>query len=172
MSMPIEHERRQFLWYFLYLCWDRPKNQECPATFDKIGQKQKSSSPPNHRMLAPTMQRYQRYQSGHRISQLRFPDSALLRPVYEVGRRGFAALRDDEFLGGPVGEQRRDFGTVLALLAFAGAFRSSNRQAESPSRGKVFFHLRGDQPPLDRSDHRSPKKQIKIIPENWGPPNR
>ena len=24
MSMPIEHERRQFLWYFLYLCWDRP----------------------------------------------------------------------------------------------------------------------------------------------------
>ena len=42
MSMPIEHERRQFLWYFLYLCWDRPKNQECPAAFDKIGQKQKS----------------------------------------------------------------------------------------------------------------------------------
>ena len=24
MSMPIEPERRQFLWYFLYLCWDRP----------------------------------------------------------------------------------------------------------------------------------------------------
>ena len=25
MSMPIEPERRQFLWYFLYLCWDRPE---------------------------------------------------------------------------------------------------------------------------------------------------
>ena len=25
MSMPIEPERRQFLWYFLYLCWDRPR---------------------------------------------------------------------------------------------------------------------------------------------------
>ena len=24
MSMLIEPERRQFLWYFLYLCWDRP----------------------------------------------------------------------------------------------------------------------------------------------------
>ena len=24
MSIPIEPERRQFLWYFWYLCWDRP----------------------------------------------------------------------------------------------------------------------------------------------------
>ena len=28
MSMPIEPERRQFLWYFLYLCWDRPGHQK------------------------------------------------------------------------------------------------------------------------------------------------
>ena len=36
------------------------------------------------------------------------------------------ALRD-ELLGGPVGEQRLDFRTVLVQLAFAGAFRPSDR---------------------------------------------
>ena len=69
--------------------------------------------------MALTMQRYQ---NGHRISQLRFLDSALLHPINEVGRRGFVALRD-ELLGGSVGEQRREFRTVLVQLAFTGAFR-------------------------------------------------
>ena len=40
----------------------------------------------------------QMYQNGHIISQLRFPDSALLHPVCEVGRRRIVALRD-ELLG-------------------------------------------------------------------------
>ena len=44
----------------------------------------------------------------------------------EVGRRRIVALRD-ELLGGPVGEQRLDFRTVLVQLAFAGAFRPSDR---------------------------------------------
>ena len=56
----------------------------------------------------------QRYQDGHRISQIRFLD-ALLHPVCEVGRRRIVALRD-ELLGGPVGEQRLDFRTVLVQL--------------------------------------------------------
>ena len=64
----------------------------------------------------------QRYQNGHRISQIRFLDFALLHPICEVGRRGFVALRD-ELLGGSVGEQRREFRTVLVQLAFTGAFR-------------------------------------------------
>ena len=32
MSMPIEPERRQFLWYFLYLCWDRPDRVATQST--------------------------------------------------------------------------------------------------------------------------------------------
>ena len=83
----------------------------------------------------------QRYQSGHRISQLRFLDSAHLHPVCEVGRRRIVALRD-ELLGGPVGEQRLDFRTVLVQLAFTGAFLPSNRQAESSSRAKDFLRPR------------------------------
>ena len=82
--------------------------------------------------MALTMQRYR---IRRRISQLRFLDSALLQPVCEVGRRRFVALRD-ELLGGPVGEQRLDFRTVLVQLAFAGAFRSSDRQTGNPSRAK------------------------------------
>ena len=80
------------------------------------------------RYLALTMQRYR---IRRRISQLRFLDSALLQPVCEVGRRRIVALRD-ELLGGPVGKQRLDFRTVLVQLAFAGAFRPSDRQAGSP----------------------------------------
>ena len=87
----------------------------------------------------------QRYRIRRRILQLRFLESALLQPVCEVGRRRIVALRD-ELLGGPVGEQRLDFGTVLVQLAFAGAFRPSDRQAGSPSRAKGFFRPRGDQP--------------------------
>ena len=41
----------------------------------------------------------QKYQSGHRISRIRFLDSALLHPVCEVGWRRIVALRD-ELLGG------------------------------------------------------------------------
>ena len=33
MSMPIEYERRQFLRYFLYLCWDRPILSWCGFAF-------------------------------------------------------------------------------------------------------------------------------------------
>ena len=51
------------------------------------------------------------------------------------------ALRN-ELLGGPVGEQRLDFRTVLIQLAFAEAFRPSDRQAGSPSRAKSFFRPR------------------------------
>ena len=87
----------------------------------------------------------QRYRIRRRISQLRFLDTALLHPVCEVGRRRIVALRD-ELLGGPVGEQRLDFRTVLVQLAFAEAFRPSDRQAGSPSRAKGFFRPRGDQP--------------------------
>ena len=53
------------------------------------------------------------------------------------------ALRG-ELLGGPVGEQRLDFRTVLVQLAFAGAFWPSDRQAGNPSRAKGFFRPRGD----------------------------
>ena len=103
----------------------------------------------------------QRYRIRRRISQLRFLDTALLHPVCEVGRRGLVALRD-ELLGGPVGEQRLDFRTVLVQFAFAGAFRPSDRQTGSPSRAKGFFRPRGDQPrsisaaifpPKSRSNH-------------------
>ena len=94
----------------------------------------------------------QRYQSGHRISQLWFLDSALLQPVCEVGRRRIVALRD-ELLGGPIGEQRLDFRTVLVQLAFAGAFRPSDRQAGRPSRAKGFLRPFGDQPPLGLGGH-------------------
>ena len=87
----------------------------------------------------------QRYRIRRRISQLRFLDSALLQPVCEVGRRRIVALRD-ELLGGPVGEQRLDFRTVLVQLAFAGAFRPSDRQAGSSSRAKDFFRPCGGQP--------------------------
>ena len=78
--------------------------------------------------MALTMQRYR---IRRRISQLRFLDSALLQPVCEVGRRRIVALRY-ELLGGPVGKQRPDFRTVLVQLAFAWAFRPSDRQAGSP----------------------------------------
>ena len=94
----------------------------------------------------------QRYQNGHRISQLRFLNSALLHPVCEVGRRGFVALCD-ELLGGPVGEQRLDFRTMLVQLAFAGAVRPSDGQAGSLSRAKGFLRPCGDQPPLNLSGH-------------------
>ena len=94
----------------------------------------------------------QRYRIRRRISQLRFLDSAILQPVCEVGRRRIVALRD-ELLGGPVGEQCLDFRTVLVQLAFAGAFRPSDRQAGRPSRAKGFLRPRGDQPPLDLSGH-------------------
>ena len=87
----------------------------------------------------------QRYRIRRRISQLRFREFALLQPVCEVGRRRIVALRD-KLLGGPVGEQRLDFRTVLVQLAFTGAFRPSDRQAGSPSRAKGFFRPRGDQP--------------------------
>ena len=87
----------------------------------------------------------QKYRIRHRISQIRFFDSALLHPVCEVGRRGFVALRYG-ILGGPVGEQRLDFRTVLVQLAFAGAFRSSDWPAGSPSRAKGFLRPRGEQP--------------------------
>ena len=83
----------------------------------------------------------QRYRIRYRISQLRFLDSALLHPVCEVGRRRIVALRD-ELLSRPVGEQRLDFRTVLVQLAFAGAFRPSDR----PSRAKDFLRPRRDQP--------------------------
>ena len=92
----------------------------------------------------------QRYRIRRRISQLRFLDSALLHPICEVGRRRIVALRD-ELLGGPVGEQRLDFRTVLVQLAFSGAFRSSDRPDGRPSRAKDFLRPRGDQPPLDLS---------------------
>ena len=83
----------------------------------------------------------QMYRIRRRISQLRFLDSALLHPVCEVGRRRIVALRD-ELLGGPVGEQRLDFRTVFVQIAFAGAFRPSDRPAGSPSRAKGFFRPR------------------------------
>ena len=51
------------------------------------------------------------------------------------------ALRG-ELLGGPVGKQRFDFRTVLVQLAFAWAFRPSDRQVGSPSRAKGFFRPR------------------------------
>ena len=96
----------------------------------------------------------QRYRIRRRISQLRFLDSALLQPVCEVGRRRFVALRD-ELLGGPVGEQRLDFRTVLVQLAFAGAFRSSDRQTGSPSRAKKCQSaFNGD--PLSASEYDPP----------------
>ena len=113
----------------------------------------------------------QRYRIRRRISQLQFFDSALLQPVCEVGRRRIVALRD-ELLGGPVGKQRLDFRTVLVQLAFAGAFRPSDRQAGNPSRAKGFLRPRGDQPPLDLGGVLPPKKPIKIIPENWEVRNR
>ena len=113
----------------------------------------------------------QRYRIRRRISQLQFFDSALLQPVCEVGRRRIVALRD-ELLGGPVGKQRLDFRTVLVQFAFAGAFRPSDRQAGNPSRAKGFLRPRGDQPPLDLGGVLPPKKQIKIIPENWEVRNR
>ena len=31
MSIPIESERRQFLWYFLYFCWDRLDDASLPC---------------------------------------------------------------------------------------------------------------------------------------------
>ena len=44
----------------------------------------------------------------------------------EAGRRRIVTLRE-ELLGGPVDEQRLDFRAVLVQLAFAGAFRPSDR---------------------------------------------
>ena len=79
----------------------------------------------------------QRYRIRRRISQIRFLDSALLQPVCEVGRRRIVALRD-ELLGGPVGKQRLDFRTVLVQLAFAGAFRPSDRQEARLARRDSF----------------------------------
>ena len=107
--------------------------------------------------LALTMQRYR---IRHRISQLLFLDSALLHPVCEVGRQRIVALRD-EFLGGPVGEQRLDFRTVLVQLAFAGAFRPSDR----PSRAKDFLRPRGDQPRLISAAIFPPKSRSKSTPK-------
>ena len=106
----------------------------------------------------------QRYRIRRRISQLRFLDSALLNPVCEVGRRRIVALRD-ELLGGPVGEQRLDFRTVLVQLAFAGGFRSSDRQAGSPSRAKGFFRPCGDQPRSISAVIFPPKSRSKSSPK-------
>ena len=106
----------------------------------------------------------QRYRIRRRISQLRFLDSALLNLVCEVGRRRIVALRD-ELLGGPVGEQRLDFRTVLVQLAFAGAFRSSDRQAGSPSRAKGFFRPCGDQPRSISAVIFPPKSRSKSSPK-------
>ena len=106
----------------------------------------------------------QRYRIRRRISQLRFLESALLQPVCEIGRRRIVALRD-ELLGGPVGEQRLDFRTVLVQLAFAGAFRPSDRQAGSPSRAKGFFRPRGDQPRSISAAIFPPKSRSKLSPK-------
>ena len=106
----------------------------------------------------------QRYRIRRRISQLRFLNSALLHPVCEVGRRRIVALRD-ELLGGPVGEQRLDFRTVLVQLAFAGAFWPSDRQAGSPSRAKGFFRPRGDQPRSISAAIFPPKSRSKSSPK-------
>ena len=116
-------------------------------------------------LVAPSALTAQRYQIRRRISQLWFLDTALLHPVCEVGRRRIVALRD-ELLGGPVGEQRLDFRTVLVQLAFAGAFRPSDRQTGSPSRAKGFFRPRGDQPRSISAATFPPKKQIKSSPKN------
>ena len=106
----------------------------------------------------------QRYRIRRRISQLRFLDSALLQPVCEVGRQRIVAFRD-ELLGGPVGEQRLDFRTVLVQLAFAGAFQPSDRQAGSPSRAKGFFRPRGDQPRSISAVIFPPKSRSKSSPK-------
>ena len=71
----------------------------------------------------------------------------------------------DELLGGPVGEQRLDFRTVLVQLAFAGAFRPSDRQAGSPSRAKGFFRPRGDQPRSISAAIFPPKSRSKSSPK-------
>ena len=68
----------------------------------------------------------QRYRIRRRISQIRFLDSALLQPVCEVGRRRIVALRD-ELLGGPIGEQRLDFWTVLVQLGLSEALFVDSR---------------------------------------------
>ena len=57
-----------------------------------------------------------------------------------VGRRGYVALRD-ELLGGPVGEQRLDFRTVLVQLAFTGAFRPSDRQDFALREAPLYLSL-------------------------------
>ena len=106
----------------------------------------------------------QRYRIRRRISQLRFREFALLQPVCEVGRRRIVALRD-KLLGGPVGEQRLDFRTVLVQLAFTGAFRPSDRQAGSPSRAKGFFRPRGDQPRSISAAIFPPKSRSKSSPK-------
>ena len=107
----------------------------------------------------------QRYRIRRRISQLRFLDSALLQPVCEVGRRRIVALRD-ELLGGPVGEQRLDFRTVLVQLAFAGAFRPSDRQAgrKPVSREGLLSSVRRSTP-LDLGGTLSPKCRSKSSPK-------
>ena len=106
----------------------------------------------------------QRYRIRRRILQLRFLEPALLQPVCEVGRRRIVALRD-ELLGGPVGEQRLDFRTVLVQLAFAGAFRPSDRQAGSPSLAKGFFRPRGDQSRSISAAIFPPKSRSKSSPK-------
>ena len=106
----------------------------------------------------------QRYRIRRRISQLRFLESALLHPVCEVGRRRIVAHRD-ELLGGPVGEQRLDFRTVLVKLAFTGACRTAERQAGSPSRAKGFFRPRGDQPRSISAAIFPPKSRSKSSPK-------
>ena len=123
----------------------------------------------NHRdfsteLIATMALTAQRYRIRRRISQLRFLDSAPLQPVCEVGRRRIVALRD-ELLGGPVGKQRLDFRTVLVQLAFAGAFRPSDRQAGSPSRAKGFFRPRGDQPCSISAVIFPPKSRSKSSPK-------
>ena len=83
----------------------------------------------------------QRYRIRRRISQIQFPSSALLHPVFEVGRRRIVALRD-ELLGEPVGEQRLDFRTVLVQLSFAGACNATvlmnMRDIEAPKEDDGF----------------------------------
>ena len=82
--------------------------------------------------------------------------------------RGFVAPRDDELLGGPVGEQRLDFRTVLVQLAFAGAFRPSDRQAGSPSRAKGILRPRGDQLRSIAATIVPPKSRSKSSPKIGG----
>ena len=154
LRLKSKSRRRAQTFELLVVVADRPSlRQNCKLAADRTNRLQRPWKPIRKKNRCPIMAlTAQRYRIRRRISQLRFLDSALLQPVCEVGRRRIIALRD-ELLGGPVGEQCLDFRTVLVQLAFAGAFRPSDRQAGRPSRAKGFLRPRGDQPPLDLSGH-------------------